>query len=70
MKEKHRFQVDLSPELMAKISAIRDESGATTNAEVLRRSFHLYSWLVAQKKLGYTFQIEKEGEVKDIEFLF
>jgi hypothetical protein len=66
---RHRLQLDFSPEAYERLSQIRIQSGAKTNAEVVRSALRLYDWYLEQKRNGYNLQLVKDDTVKEVEIL-
>ena len=70
--QRHRLQLDFSPEAYSKLQEIRVKSGAKTNAEVVRNALRLYEWYLEQKANDFKIQLFREGDnvLKEVEILF
>ncbi len=66
MEGKRRVQLDFAPSLMATLDRIQERTGIGSRAEVVRQAFKFYTWLIEQWDAGYTFQIEKDNEIKEV----
>jgi hypothetical protein len=64
------LQLDFTEEAYNRLNAIREMSGAKTNAEVVRNALRLYEWFLEQIRAGYTIQIVKDDKVREVELLF
>ena len=67
---RHRLQLDFSPEAYERLLRIRENSEASTNAEVVRNALRLYDWFLEQKRRNARLQIVEDDAVKEIEVLF
>jgi hypothetical protein len=68
-EERHRLQLDFSPEAYAHLLAIRKHAKARTNAEVVRTALRLYEWFLEQKQEQFEIQLVKGDTVKAVELL-
>lgn len=69
-EQRHRLQLDFSPEAYERLMRIREASDAATNAEVVRNALRLYDWFLEQKRKNARVQVVENGTVKEIEILF
>jgi metal-responsive CopG/Arc/MetJ family transcriptional regulator len=69
-KIKHRLQFDLTPEALKQLDEIKNKANLNTRAEVVRNALRLYTWCLDKKAEGFQFQIKKDSQYKDLEFLF
>ena len=67
---RHRIQLDFSPESYARLLALRENSEARTNAELVRNALRLFEWYLKTKDEGYQIQLAKDDEVKIVEIVF
>lgn len=57
-----RVQFDMADEAVAYLDDIKEKTGATSRAEVLRNSIAALQWLVEKAEDGFTIVAAKEGE--------
>jgi len=69
-QDRHRVQLDFSPEAYERLTQIRSRSEARTNAEVVRNALRLYDWFLDIRGRNAKLLISEEGTVKEIEVLF
>ena len=70
MKTKNtRFQMDFSEAALKRLDEIKDKAMLASRAELVRQALKLYEWHREKKAEGYTFQIAKDDEVIQVEFL-
>lgn len=68
VEPRHRLVIDMPKRVYEKLQKVRRESGARTNAEVIRNSIRAYTWLLKQVAAGYTIRLIKDGVVvKDVD---
>lgn len=60
---KHRLQVDLTPEALARIDALVERTEASTRAEVVRHALSVYALLVDARRVVLTGADGVEREV-------
>ena len=68
--DRHRLQLDFSPEAFERLMMIRERSEARTNAEVVRNALRLYEWFLEQKDQDYRIQLVKDDTAKEVELFF
>jgi hypothetical protein len=69
--ERQRVQIDFSPAALKVLTQIKDRSGATSNAEVVRNALRLYDWFLSQKAEGAKIHVvASDGTTKEVEFVF
>jgi Arc/MetJ-type ribon-helix-helix transcriptional regulator len=76
MSEMQRFTVEFSPETVAIIEGLKKKLGKRSNADVIRLSLQVLSYLEKQRDQGYSVGIilRKEGDpsgmtVKEVELI-
>ena len=69
-KEPHRIQYQFTPEAFERMKALREKTGASTYAELVRNALRIYEWVHEQEQQGYSLGLIKENElVKEIKFV-
>lgn len=66
---RHRLQFDFSSEAYSRLQEIREESGAKSNAEVVRAALRLYEWYLQQKREKFKIQLVRDDVIKEVEIL-
>lgn len=65
-----RVQMDLSVSSMQRLRSLKDETEATSYAEVTKEAYRLLDRLLEFRKQGYKILLEdKQGKQKEIVFL-
>ncbi len=67
--ERHRLQLDFSPEAYKRLLQLRAEAEATTNAEIVRNALRLYEWFLSQRRQNFRVQLVKDDLVKEVELM-
>ena len=66
-KQKERVQFDFSHEALLRLDEVKEKTGATTRAEVVRNALRLYEWLVNEVDAEGTVKVfDKYNEVTSI----
>jgi len=66
-KTVHRFNIDLPDAVKVRLEEIRDETGASSVSEVVRRALATYDNLYTCHKAGNVAKMEDEnGELRDL----
>jgi metal-responsive CopG/Arc/MetJ family transcriptional regulator len=66
-KQKERVQFDFSREALRRLDDVKEKTGATTRAEVVRNALRLYEWLVNEVDAEGTVKVfDKNNEVTSI----
>lgn len=67
----HRIQFEFSSEAYERLQRIKDKSGVSTYAELVRNSMRLYEWVIDQQQGGYKIGLIKDDRlVKEVEFIY
>lgn len=61
-----RVQFNLSKEILELVDGMKNKTGASTRAEVLRAALNCYAWILTEKGKGLKI-VAINGETKDIE---
>lgn len=62
-----RFQADLSPKDAAILESLKSELDIRSNAELLAEVLRIVSWLVRERRSGYTVaSIDRENRVREL----
>ena len=67
---KHRLQFDLTGKALSELDSLKDDSNATTRAEVVRDALRLYRWFIDQRAIGFSVHLRKGNIKKDVELFF
>jgi hypothetical protein len=63
-KDKERLQFDFTLKALQRLDMLREISGATSRAEVVRNSLRLYDWFLKEVKPKSTIQIiDEQGNI-------
>ena len=66
-KQKERVQFDFSYESLQRLDDVKEKTGATTRAEVVRNALRLYEWLVNEVDTEDTVKVfDKNNEVTSV----
>jgi hypothetical protein len=66
-RQKERVQLDFAPEALQRLDDIKQKTGATTRAEVVRNALRVYEWLVNEVDPDSTIKVvNKSNEATDI----
>ena len=57
-----RIQFEFIPEAYERLNQLKDETGATSLAEVVRNALFVYDLLLKWKSAGYEILVHKDGE--------
>ena len=69
--ERYRVQLEFTDDGMKRLTRLREELDARTNAEIVRNALRLYEWYAAQKKESRKIHvISTDGTAKEVEFVF
>lgn len=60
-KQKERVQFDFSVDALQRLDTIKQITGATTRAEVVRDALKFYEWLVTEVNAGNTVKVFNES---------
>ena len=61
---KQRVQFDFTPEALKSMDEIKNRTGATTRAEVVRSAIKLYDWFTDEVKEDYVVEVQdRQGNV-------
>jgi len=64
MKTKIRVQIDLSKKLISKLDSIKENSGASSRTEVIRKALSIYGDIIEQTNRGSKFGfLESNGSL-------
>ncbi|MCA9031070.1 MAG: hypothetical protein KDA66_09700, partial [Planctomycetaceae bacterium] len=63
-QETRRLNLELNEAVRSRLEELRDEVGAESLAEVIRRSLALYDHVHTKKKEGFELCLKKEDEVR------
>ena len=62
-KKKERVQLDFSTEALERLDELKEKTGASTRAEVVRQALRLYEWFVNETEPNSTIRItNSQGE--------
>ena len=69
---RRRVQLDFSPEAYERLMELQRESGAPSNADLMRNAIRLFEWLVERHRDGYRVQLtnRESGQLREVEFAF
>ncbi len=56
-RSKERIQFDFSVDALERLDYLKNETGASTRAEVIRQSLRLYEWFITEVKPEHTITI-------------
>lgn len=65
---KRRLNLETSVEVRDELVSMRDETGADSLSEVIRRALSIYAFIIRQVRDGATVVIKKDGEERDLIF--
>lgn len=66
----HRIQFEFSDEAYERMGKIKELTGATSFAELIRKALRVYEWVVQQEKNGYAIGLVKDGKMaKEVKFV-
>ena len=69
--ERHRLQFEFSSDAYQRLQRIKDETHASSFAELIRNSLRLYEWIMQQEREGYGFGLVKDDKlVKEVKLVF
>lgn len=70
MADTVRLNLEVSPEIKAKLEELRDRSGATTNVETFRKALSLFDQVVDHVQAGGRLVlVDKDGKEERIRLL-
>ena len=68
---KHRLQLDFSAEALRELDELRQDTGLSTRAELIRQALRLLQWTVAEtQKKNSTILVERDGKLREVVFPF
>jgi predicted CopG family antitoxin len=66
-----RIQFEFAPDAYQRLQKMKDETEASSYADVVRNALRLYEWFITQQKEGYEIGLIKDDRlVKAIKFYF
>ncbi|MBC8270136.1 MAG: hypothetical protein H8E36_15445 [Rhodospirillaceae bacterium] len=69
--ETRRIQFEFSPEAHNRLLRLKEETNASSYAELVRNSIRVYEWIVEQERQGNSIGVFKDGEpLKEVKFLY
>ena len=69
--ESRRIQFEFSVEAHNRLSRLKEETDASSYAELVRNAIRVYEWVVEQEKEGNSIGIFKDGKpLKEVKFLY
>lgn len=69
-EQRHRLQLDFSPEAYKRLIELRKRTEARTNAELVRNALRLYEWYLNTRDYGSKIHLVRDNEVKEVEIIF
>lgn len=70
MKDKVRFQLDMSSANLKRLEALEKSTGAASKAEVIRHALQLYEYVADRHRRGFTFKaVSLDGKEENVVFL-
>lgn len=68
---KHRLQLDFSEDALQQLDALKESTGASNRAELIRQALQLFYWTVVETRdNNATLLLEKEGKLREVVFPF
>ena len=68
--KKRRMQFEFSTEAFQRLQEMKDKTGASSYASLVRDALRVYEYVAEQQRRGYEIALRKEGEpLKVVEFL-
>jgi hypothetical protein len=64
-----RVVIEFSQRSHAQLWDLKERSGASTLAELVRKALKLFEFFVIQREEGWTVQLTKNGETRQVEIL-
>jgi hypothetical protein len=61
-----RLNLEMSQEVRQSLERLRDETGADSLAEVIRRSLAVYDFLLAERKRGSRLVVQKDNREREL----
>jgi hypothetical protein len=70
-EKKTRVQLDFSPHAMAELNKLRERTGASTRADLVRDALTALRWMVEKRDQGYyVLALGKDGHIVEPVFSF
>ncbi len=67
---RHRLQFEFSPDAYRKFNDLKVGTGASSNADLVRKSLRVYEWVVGRQREGYDIGLVKNGNLSKITQFF
>lgn len=66
----HRLQFDASDETLKDIDELREMTGFSTRADLIRNSLRFLQWIIQEMRGGAEFLVERGGQQQRVVFPF
>jgi hypothetical protein len=65
-----RVQIEFSQDAANRLRQIKELSGATSNADVMRNALRFYDWFLKQQNDGWSLQLRRGDAIREVEIVF
>lgn len=65
-----RIQIEFSQDAANRLRQIKELSGATSNADVMRNAVRFYDWFLRQQQDGWKLQLRRDDAIREVEIVF
>ncbi len=60
---RHRLQFEFSPDAYHRLNDLKISTGASSYADLVRKSLRVYEWVVGRQREGYDIGLVKDGNL-------
>ena len=69
-KQSRRLQFEFSPDAYQRLERMKEQTDASSFAELVRNALRVYDWLKKTEREGYKLALIKDGEpIKSVELI-
>ena len=65
-----RVQLDFTAEALTQLDGLKDETSASSRADVVRFALRVLQWVLGELKSGGKILVEKDGQIQQVVFPF